>query len=103
MELRIDRAPVLFGDGVRSPLLFSKPSNVVDEGGVQFFKDTGEDGWLALEKCLSMTDYEWWFLAECTSAVDHWPPQEQWLVDMKEAVGERARRGIKAGPGCRCS
>lgn len=73
------------------------------EGDEQFYKDTGEDGWLALEKCLSMTDYEWWFLAECTSAVDHWPPQEQWLVDMKEAVGERARRGIKAGPGCRCS
>ena len=72
------------------------------EGDDVFYKDTGEDRWLTLEKCLSMTDDEWWFLTESDSEVHYWSnvdlrePQEQWLVDMKEAVRERARRGIKA-------
>ena len=43
MALSIEWAPVLSGDGLRSPLLLSKPSNIVDEGGVKFLKVTKSD------------------------------------------------------------
>ena len=43
MALSIEWAPVLSGVGVQSPLLFSKPSNIVDEGGVKFLKVTKSD------------------------------------------------------------
>ena len=38
MALSIEWAPVLSGVGAQSPLLLSKPSNIVDEGGVKFLK-----------------------------------------------------------------
>ena len=59
-----------------------------------FYKNRGEDGWLALEKCLSMTDEEWWFLSSTTSDEEDWEPQEQWLVDMRGTLGNRIRRSI---------
>ena len=62
-----------------------------------FYKNRGEDGWLALEKCLSMTDEEWWFLSSTTSEEEDWEPQEQWLVDMRGALGKRIRRSIWNG------
>ena len=67
-----------------------------------FYKNRGEDGWLALEKCLSMTDMQWWFLTETTSDEENegdWEPEclEQWLVDMKGALGKRIRRSIWNG------
>ena len=67
------------------------------EGDEIFYKNKGEDGWLALEKCLSMTDEEWWFLSETTSDEENWEPQEQWLVEMRGALGRRIRRSIWNG------
>ena len=43
MALSIEWAPVLSGVGAQSPLLLSKPSNIVDEGGVKFLKVTKSD------------------------------------------------------------
>ena len=43
MALSIEWAPVLSGDGLRSPLLLSKPSNIVDEGDVKLIKVTKSD------------------------------------------------------------
>ena len=74
----------------------------LSEGDESFCKNRGEDSWLALEKCLSMTDMQWWFLTETTSDEEDegdWEPEclEQWLVDMKGALGKRIRRSILNG------
>ena len=49
------------------------------EGGKEFRKERGEDGWLALEKCLSLTDDKWWFLV-ASSSDDEVETQQQWLA-----------------------
>jgi len=67
------------------------------EGDEIFYKDRGGDGWLALEKCLSMTDDEWWFLIAPSSEEEDWEPQEQWLVKMREDVGDQVKRTIWNG------
>ena len=36
----------------------------VSEGDEVFAKEHSEDGWLALERCLGVTDDEWWFYYE---------------------------------------
>ena len=36
----------------------------LSEGDEVFAKEHSEDGWLALERCLGVTDDEWWFYYE---------------------------------------
>ena len=68
------------------------------EGEEFFYKKHGEDGWMAFEKCLTMTDEEWWFLYASPSDTEDYYEQEdeqtqkEWLVGMKESLGERIRK-----------
>ena len=62
-------------------------------------KEHGGDRWLALEKCLGMTDDEWRFLVASSSWIEHYYEVEdentkkEWLVEMKEThLGERIRK-----------
>ena len=66
------------------------------EGEEGFRKERGEDGWLALEKCLSLTDDEWWFLV-ASSSDDEDGTQQQWLVEMRKTQGKMIG---KAGDRC---
>ena len=68
------------------------------EGDESFCKDRGEDGWLALEKCLSMTDDEFWFLI-ASDVEEEDEPFEQSLYDMREALEERVRKAIGRNEG----
>ena len=69
----------------------------ISEGEELFKKKHGDDGWLALEKCLTMTDDEWWFLVASPADTDFYyedddeQTQKEWLVRMKETLGERIR------------
>ena len=68
------------------------------EGDELFYKKHGEEGWMALEKCLTMTDEEWCFLSASPSDTEDYYEQEdeqtqkEWLVGMKERLGERIRK-----------
>ena len=69
----------------------------ISEGEEVFKKKHGDDGWLALEKCLTLTDDEWWFLVASPADTDFYYEdddeltQKEWLVGMKETLGERIR------------
>ena len=74
----------------------------VSERDEVFAKEHGKDGWLALEKCLGMTDNEWWFLVTSPSWTENYYEVEdentkkEWLVEMKEThLGERIRKVVR--------
>ena len=74
----------------------------VSEGDEVFAKEHGGVGWLALEKCLGMTDDEWWLLVTSPSWTENYYEVEdentkkEWLVEMKEThLGERIMKVVR--------
>ena len=64
----------------------------LSEGDEVFAKEHSEDGWLALERCLGVTDDEWWFYYE----VEDENTKKEWLVEMKEThLGERIMKVVR--------